>query len=198
VADDFLQHGADVGGADEDGGGPLEALPPPLRKRGVAAHRVLELRAVRLDGVASAGRRAHRPAEEDVVGEDEIRREPLAHGRGVQPDEALALLPREVLEQPRLESLVAVEHENGEQPADVGPHDLGAREVELVGVRLLAEDGEVVPSTAPLPRESPRVDVRPRPAEQISVPEQDPHAGNPTAMAPRATSWGLSPRHVGS
>jgi hypothetical protein len=38
-----------------------------------------------------------------------------------------------------------------------------------------------VPGTAPLARELSRVDVRPRPAEQITVPEHDPQLSAPRA-----------------
>ena len=101
----------------------------------------------------------------------------LAQRRGVRLDVARALVRREVLEQPRLEPLVAVEHEHRQEPArQLGPHDLRAREVVVLRARLLADDRHVVPGAAPLPRERPRVDVRPGPAEQVPVPEEDPHA----------------------
>ena len=46
---------------------------------------------MRLDGVARAGRGAHRPAEQDVVGEDEVGRKLGPDGVGVRRDVALAL-----------------------------------------------------------------------------------------------------------
>ena len=92
-----------------------------------------------LDGEARAGGRADRAAEQDVVREDEVGGKPLAHGGRVQLDEALALRPRQVLQEPSLEPLVAIEHEDRQQPADVGPHDLGAPEVDLLGVRAPGE-----------------------------------------------------------
>ena len=49
VTDDVLEHLPDVRGADVDGRGGLQRLPPPHRQLGVATHRVLELGAVRLD-----------------------------------------------------------------------------------------------------------------------------------------------------
>ena len=63
----------------------------------VAAHRVLELGAVRLDRVAGAGRRPDRPAEEDVVAEDEVGRQLLAHRGGVPLDPVVELRPGAVL-----------------------------------------------------------------------------------------------------
>ena len=54
----------------------------------------------------------------------------LAQRRRVRLDVARALVLGEVLQQPRLEPLVAVEHEHRQQPArQLGPHDPGAAEV---------------------------------------------------------------------
>ena len=79
----------------------------------------------------------------------------------------------EVLEQPRLEPLVAVEHEHGQQAAgQLGPDDARAAEVVLLRGALLADDRHVVPGEAPLPRERARVDVRAGAAEQVAVPER--------------------------
>ena len=72
--------------------GARERLPPPRLQLRVAAHRVLELRAVRLDREARAARRADRAAEQDVVGEDEVGGELRAHRGRVQLDVALPLL----------------------------------------------------------------------------------------------------------
>ena len=83
-----------------------------------------------LDRVAGAGRRSHRPAEEDVVREDEVRREVFAERRGVQVDVAVTLLPREVRQATCLETLVAVENEDRQEAADPTDQPLspGARE----------------------------------------------------------------------
>ena len=91
VTDDVLEHLADVLRADEHRLRPRERLAPPRRQLLVAAHRVLELGAVRLDRVARAGRGADGPAEQDVVREDDVGRQALAQRRGVQLDVALAL-----------------------------------------------------------------------------------------------------------
>src|SRR5204862_740270 len=55
MADDLLEHSADVRGADERRARLLERLPSPGRQLLAAAHRVLELGAVRLDRERSAG-----------------------------------------------------------------------------------------------------------------------------------------------
>ena len=64
---------------------------PHVRELAVPAHRVLELRAVRLDRVPGAGRRSDRPSEQDVVREDEVGRQVLAERGGVRLDVAFAL-----------------------------------------------------------------------------------------------------------
>ena len=178
VADDLLEHGADVRRADEDRVRAAERL---LRLGGqlvVAANRVLELRAVRLDGEGPAGRGGDGCARQDVVRKDDVGREVFFERARVGVHVARALDRRQVLQQPRLEPVVAVEDEDGEQPVgQLGPHDLGAVEVEPLRVRVLAEDDDLVPGPLPLPRDGPRVDVRPCPLEQVPVPEQDAHAG---------------------
>ena len=66
---------------------PRERLARPRRESSlVAAHRVLELGAVRLDDVRRAGRGADGAAEQHVVGEDEVGRQERAHRRGVRLD----------------------------------------------------------------------------------------------------------------
>ena len=117
------EHLPDVVGADDDRLGVRERSPPPRGQLLVAAHRVLELGAVRLDRVARTGRGGDRAAEQNVVREDEIGRQTLAQGRGVELDVALALGARQVREQTRVEPFVAVEHEDREDSADVGPDD---------------------------------------------------------------------------
>ena len=79
VAHDLLEHAPDVVGADEHRGGVLERFPPPRLQLLVAPHRVLELGPVRLDREARAACGADRPAEQDVVGEDEVGRQLGAH-----------------------------------------------------------------------------------------------------------------------
>ncbi len=122
-----------------------------------------------------------RPAEENVVAEHEIRGKPRAERGAVRLDPAVELLPRAVLHELDLVALVAVEHEHRQEPPDIGPDDLRASEIVRVGMRVLAEDGDVVPRPRPLPGELARVDVRPGPTEQVPVPEQDPHRRHPIA-----------------
>ena len=98
-----------------------------------------------------------------------------ANGRCVRLDPRVELRARAVLEQLHLVALVAVEHEGGQQAADIRPDDPCRADVVTLGMRLLAEDDDVVPRAAPLPREGARVDVRAGAAEEIAVPEQDAH-----------------------
>ena len=90
--------------------------------------------------------------------------------------------PGAVLDELDLVALVAVEHEDRQQPADVRPHRRGAAEVVEPRLGLLAEDGDLVPRPRPLPRQRPRVDVRARAAEEVAVPEQDLH-GRPSSRS---------------
>ena len=64
---------------------------PHAESSAVAAHRVLELGAVRLHGVARAARGRDGPAEQNVVREDEVGGQMLAQGRRVRRDVALTL-----------------------------------------------------------------------------------------------------------
>ena len=175
VADDVFEDGTDVRGTDEHRFRVCEGLRPPRRQLVVAAHRVLELRAVCLDHEGCAAGETDRSAEQDVICEHEICGQPCAERGGVPLDVAFTLLGPEVLQQPRLETLIAVEHEHRQEAADVRPHDLCAADVIHVRVSLLAEDDHVVSRAAPFPRERARVDIRPGPAEQVTVPEQDAH-----------------------
>src|ERR671937_242742 len=184
VADDLLEDGANVSRADEDGLGLCEAVSSPRRKLRVAAHRVLELGAVRLDGVGRGGGRRDGPAQEDVVREDEVGRQ-LAADRGrVGVDVALAFSRGQVLEQPRLEPFVAVEDEHRQEVAgQLRADDPGAAEVIRGRVPFLADDDDLVAGLAPRARERARVHVRARPAEQVPVPEDDLHPGSLIELA---------------
>ena len=175
MADHVLEHGPDVRRADEHGLGPSERLAPPVGQLGVSTHRVFELGTVCLHREGRAAARSDRRSQEDVIREDQIRRQLVTHGRDVQIDVPRPLGGGEVLEQPRLEAFVPVEDEDGEQSPDVRPDDTGARQVVALRTGFLAEDDDVVPRAAPLPRQRARVDVGPGAVEQIPVPEQDPH-----------------------
>ena len=117
------------------------------------------------------------------MAEDDVGRQVLAQRRGVRLDPALELLPRAVLDELHLVALVAVEHEDGQEPAHVRPDDARAAEVVELRSRLLAEDGDVVAGVRPLPRQRPRVDVGAGAAEQVAVPEEDAHG------EPRYVKW---------
>jgi hypothetical protein len=99
----------------------------------------------------------------------------VAQGGGVQRDEAVTLVAAQIGDQPRLDALVTIEDEDREHGADLGPDHLGAAEVEGRRLRLLAEDEHLVPGTAPSARDRARVDIRARSAQQVAVPEEDPH-----------------------
>ena len=114
-------------------------------------------------------------AEQDVVREHDVGRQLFADRRGVQGDVAVAFGGSEVRQHPRLDAFVAVEHEHRQQAADVGPDDRGAAELVELRVRLLTEDDDLVAGGAPFAGERTRVDVRARAAEEVAVPEQDPH-----------------------
>ena len=132
---------------------------------------------MRLDAERLSERGADGTAHQDVVREHEVGREQLAQRCDVRVDVAAALVGGEILQQPRLEPLVAVEHEHGQQP--VGQLDLHRRRAPdrvALRSRLLRDDRHVMPGAAPLLRQLPRVDVRPGPVEQVPVPEEDPHA----------------------
>ena len=151
-------------------------LAPPRLELGPPAHRVLELGAVRLDAEALAESGADRTAHQHVVREHEVGRKELAERPDVRLDIRAPLLGGEVLEQPRLEPLVAVEHEHRQEPVrQLRPDDARPAQVVAARVALLADDRHVVPGEAPLARQRARVDVRARAAEQIAVPEQNPH-----------------------
>ena len=187
VAADLLEDLADVRRPDEDGRRPGEHLSPPRLQLRPAAHRVLELGAVRLHGVGSPGRRPDRAAEQDVVAEEEVRGKPLPHRCGVRLDPAVKLLPGAVVQEPDPVSRVAILDEDGEQAAHVRPHDLGSSEVVALCVALLREDDDVVALPRPLARELARVDVRPRSAEQVPVPDEDAHHPHPAERAAAAS-----------
>ena len=117
VTDDVLEHLADVLRAHEGRIRLRERLPAPRLELGAAAHRVLELGAVRLDAERRACCRADGGTHQDVVREDEVGGQQLAQRRGVRLDVRGALGAGEVLEELRAQSFVAVHDEHGQQIA---------------------------------------------------------------------------------
>jgi uncharacterized protein (TIGR00661 family) len=130
---------------------------------------------VRLDDVAAAARRPDRPAEENVVDEDEIGRPMVAQGPRVRLDPGVELCARAVLDPLDLVAVVAVEHEHGQQPVHVRLDRVGAAEIKALWMRLLGEDGHVVSLAHPLTRQLARVDVRASAPEEVAMPYVDPH-----------------------
>jgi hypothetical protein len=188
VAADVVDHRPDVRGADERRPRVGERLRAPRSEIGPAAHRVLELRPVRLDRERAARREPHGTAEEHVVREHEIGGQQLANGCGVCLDPALELGASAVGETADVGvTVVPVEHEDGKEALDVRADGCRPPEVERLGVRLLAQDGDVVAGACPLAGELPRVDVGAGAAEQVSVPEQDAHGAHPAARGSPGT-----------
>ena len=176
VAANLLQDFADVRRADEHGAGLREHGLPPRLELGPAAHGVLELGPVGLHGIGGAGGGAYGSAEEHVVAENEIGRKVLTDRGGIRLDPEVELRACAVLEELDVVALVVVEDEHREKAADVRPRHVRGAEVVPLRVRLLGEDGDVVPGPRPLARELTGVDVRAGPAEQVAVPEEDLHA----------------------
>ena len=107
------EHGADVLRADVRSPCAGEDFGPPGRQLRVAAHRVLEFGAVRLDGERRACCGPDRSTEEDVVREDHIGGQERPDRRSVRLDPAVEFRPGAVLDAPHLVPVVAVEDEDG-------------------------------------------------------------------------------------
>ena len=176
MTDDVLEHLADVLRADVCRVGLRERLSPPRFELRPSAHRVLELRAVRLDAKRHAGRRADRPAHQHVVREDHVSGQELAQRSGVRLDVRAFLVVGEVLDELRVQPGVAIHDKHGQQPArEIHGDGLRASQVVQLGLPLLRHDDDVVTGVAPLARERTGVDVRPGACEQVAVPEEDAH-----------------------
>ena len=176
VADDIFEHLSDVPGADVRHVGLSERLRTPTLELRTAAHRILELRPMRLHPKRHPGRRADGRSEQDVVREDDVRGQKRAQRGSVRLDVRVALGHGEVLQQLRFEPRIAIENEHG-QPASrqLRRDDTRSGQIEVLGRTLLTDDDDVVAGAAPLACERARVDVRPRAAEQVAVPEENPH-----------------------
>jgi hypothetical protein len=164
VVADLTHDPPDVRRPDEDRRRTPENLVAPPLELGASAHRVLELRAVGLDGVLRTRRPADRATEQHVVAEQKVGGQPGGDRRRVRADPAIELLARAVLQKLHAVPVVAVEHEDREEPADVRPDDVRPAQVVSLRVRLLAEDGDVVAAPGPLAGELARVYVRSRSA----------------------------------
>ncbi len=127
-----------------------------------------------------------------MVGEHEVGRHELAQNSDIRVDVRTSLGNGEVLEELRVEALVAVHDEGGQQAAgEIDRDGLRAAEVVLPGRPLLRDDDDVVPGAAPLARERTGIDIRPGPSEEVAVPEQDPHRGKATRRTGSRTRFGL-------
>ena len=179
VAHNLFQDVPDVLRPDEDRLGRGQTLATPAGEVGIAAHRVLELRPVGLHHKRQPAGIGDGSTHQHMVREHEIGGHLRAQRGSVERDVAVSLGSREVLQQLRLDAFVAVEHEDGQQTADVRAEHLRSPEVVALGIGLLANDDDVVTGAAPLTCECTCIDVRPRSAEQVPVPEQDPHRARP-------------------
>ncbi len=113
-----------------------------------------------------------------MVREHEIGRRELPQRRRVRLDVRVPLRRREVDEQPRLEALVAVEDEDGQQPARQLRHDdARAAEVVALGCRSWQTTVTSCPARLHSRASDAGVDVRAGPAEQVPVPEEAPARG---------------------
>ena len=109
---------------------------PHCRQLRVAAHRVLELGSVGLDDVAAAARGADGAADQHVVDEHETAGAGSARiAAAFASTQRVELVARAVLHPLDVVPLVAIDHEDGQQTADVGAHGRRAPEVEALGVR---------------------------------------------------------------
>ena len=122
VTDDVLEHGADVLGADEHRLCVAPATRRPTARARAPAHRVLELRAVRLHDVPRAAGPPDGPPSRTWFAKTTSAGRARATPR-VRLDVRLALSAREVLKQPRVEPFIVVEHEHGQQAVRQLRHD---------------------------------------------------------------------------
>ena len=89
--------------------------------------------------------------------------------------EALALGPAEILDASSLHVLVAVDDEHRQEPAHIGPDHRRPADVVPIGMRILAEDDDLVPEARPGAREAARVHIRSGAAQEIAVPDENLH-----------------------
>ena len=129
-----------------------------------------------LHAKGGAAGRSDGPAHQHVVGEHEIGRQQRAKRSRVRFDVRASLGLAEVLEELRLEPLVPIHDEHGQQPTrKIDGNRLRAAEVVLLRRAFLRDDDDLVSAAAPLTRERAGVDIRPGSSEEVTVPEQDAH-----------------------
>ena len=182
-AADLGEDGANVRRADEGGAGRCKRFGAPGAELRAAAHRVLELRPVRLHRIRRTGGQPDGPAEQHVVREHEVRGQAVAHRSRVRLHPCFEVVAGALVDEADVVPLVAVEHEHRQEPTDVGSDRRRRAEVVRLRPRLLAQNRDVVPCPAPFASELARVDVRARSSEEISVPEEDPQR---LSVAPEA------------
>ena len=176
VANHVCEHCANVLGANVGRVRARKSFPRPLAQLGAPSHRGLELGAVCLDAKGGAAGRSDGPAHQHVVGEHEIGRQQRADRSRVRFDVRASLGLAEVLEELRLEPLVPIHDEHGQQPTrKIDGNRLRAGEVVLLRRAFLRDDDDLVSPAAPLTRERAGVDIRPGSSEEVTVPEQDAH-----------------------
>ena len=139
VANHVCEHFANVLGADVGRVRARKSFPRPLAELGAPSHRVLELGAVCLHAEGGAAGRSDGPAHQHVIGEHEIGRQQRAKRSRVRFDVRTSLGLGEVLEELRLEPLVPVHDEDGQQPPGRSTATvLRAAEVVLLRARVPA------------------------------------------------------------
>ena len=123
-----------------------------------------------LDAKGGAAGRSDGPAHQHVVGEPEIGRQQRAKRSRVRFDIRASLGLAEVLEELRLEPLVPIHDEHGQQPTrKIDGNRLRAAEVVLLRRAFLRDDDDLVSPAAPLTRERAGVDIRPGSSEEVTV-----------------------------
>ena len=136
VSDHVLEHPADVLGADVHGLRAGERLGTERSSSGrprieYSSSEPWAFTAKRAPLARATGR-----AHQHVVREDDVRGQQLAQRGTVRGDVRVTLLGREVPQQARVETLVRVEHEDGQQAVrQVGHDDARAGEVVRSGCR---------------------------------------------------------------
>jgi hypothetical protein len=174
-AHELAEDAGHVAGPGQDDSRAGKGFPGPGAQLGVPPHGELQFRPVRLDEVRQPGRRPNRGTEQHVVDQQEVRGALRPYGRRIRRHERLPISAAHLRQQPRLHVLVRSHDENRERPGQTRPDDRGAVQVVALGMRLLAEDHDLVAHSTPRPGEFPGVDVGAAALEKIAVPDQGAH-----------------------